>query len=162
MLFEAPIVDRIFLLGCGAHARKLYHYVATSEVRFGAFVSEIANEMSPVAGQEVLPFDRLGTPEAGDAVIIAIGHPLIRRRLSQACEDRAWRLGTILHRTAYCSPDVQIGAGSVICAGAIVETGAKIGRGVIVDVGAIIDHDTHIADFTHIRAGQVCTPASNH
>jgi hypothetical protein len=161
-LFEAPAVNRIFLFGCGAHARKLYHYIAASEIRFGGFLSEITSEIPPVAGQKVLPFDQLRTPEAGDAVVIAIGNPLIRRRLGQACEDRGWRLGTICHRTAYCAPDAQIGAGSVVCAGAIIETGVKIGRGVIVDVGAVIDHDTHVADFIHIRAGQVCSPTSNH
>lgn len=161
-LVEAPAVDRIFLFGCGAHARKLYHYVTASDIQFGGFLSEIPEEYPPVAGQLVLPFDQLGRPEAGDAVVIAIGNPSIRRRLGQDCEDRGWRLGTFLHRTAYCSPDATIGAGSVICAGAIIETGAKIGRGVIVDVGAVIDHDTYIADFTHIHAGQVCTPASRH
>ena len=161
-LFESPAVDRIFLFGCGAHARKLYHYVNASDILFGGFLSEISDEVPPVTGQLVLPFDKLADPEVGDAVVIAIGNPLIRRRLGEACEDRGLRLGTILHRTAYCSPDAKIGAGSVICAGAIVETGANIGRGVIVDVGAVIDHDMHIADFTHIRAGHVCTLASNH
>lgn len=162
MRFEIPVFDRIFIFGCGAHARKLYQYVAASDVGFGGFLSEIQEENPPVAGHKILPFDQLGTPEPGDAIVVGIGNPFIRRRLSQACEDKGWQLGTILHRTSYCSPDVLIGAGSVVCAGAIIETGAKIGRGVIVDVGAIIDHDTHVSDFTHIRAGQICTPASNH
>ena len=157
--FELPVINRIFIFGCGAHARKLYHYVVASDVRFGGFLSEIPDENPPVTGQKVLPFDQLGAPAPGDAIVVGIGDPLIRCRLGQACEDRGWRLGTISHRTAYCSPDVRIGAGSVVCAGAIIETGAKIGRGVIVDVGAVIDHDTHVSDFTHIRPGQICTPA---
>lgn len=62
---------------------------------------------------------------------------------------------TFIHPGANVSPDVKIGAGTVVCAGASVGYGAKIGRGCIIDTGAVIGRNVVVSDWKCVSCGEV-------
>lgn len=62
---------------------------------------------------------------------------------------------TIIHATAYVSPTVKLGAGTMVLPKAMINTATEIGRGCIINCGAIIDHGCVIEDGVHICLGAI-------
>ena len=86
-------------------------------------------------------------------VIVAIGDNKIRERLQLKLLNQGAKIVTIIHPSAYISPNKNIGNGTVIFANAVVNTDAIIGSGCIINTGATIDHDCQLDDFVHISPG---------
>lgn len=152
------MTKKLYIFGCGEHALKVYHF-AVAKYASISFVYETPED-SPVAGVSASSLERVHR-EPADKIFVAIGNPIARRRIVELCVAEGWELATIIHETAYCAPGVDIGEGSVICAGAIIETGSVVGRCAIVDIGALLDHGTRVADYVHIKPGQICPANSN-
>ncbi len=152
-------VERV-VFGTGAHARKAFHCWTLAGATVAAFADENAAATSPVAGLKVLtPAELEGRAQSGE-LFVAVGRADARRRLMEHFSRRGWHLPALVHPKASVAPDAVLGEGSIVAAGAIVESGARIGRGAIVDVGVIVDHDCLVADFCHLRPGQVCPPTT--
>ena len=147
------------VFGTGAHARKAFHIAVLRGDRVAAFVDEQPDAQAPVPGVPVLSALRLAAMPPGD-LFVAIGRPDVRRRLMDEASARSWRLPPLVHPSASVAPDAVLGDGVMVAAGAVVESGTHIGRGCIVDIGVLIDHDCVVAEFTHLRAGQVCAPGT--
>ena len=62
---------------------------------------------------------------------------------------------TIVHATAWVSPDARLESGVVVLAGAVVNTGAHVLRHAIVNSAAVIEHDVLIGAGTHVAPGAV-------
>lgn len=62
---------------------------------------------------------------------------------------------TLIHPSAWVSPRVGLGVGTVIMPGAMVNADARIGGACIVNTGAIIEHDVVVGDGAHISPGAV-------
>lgn len=62
---------------------------------------------------------------------------------------------TIIHNTAYVSPEATVGKGTVVLPKAIINTSVRIERGCIINCGAIIDHGCVIEDGVHICLGAI-------
>jgi PglD N-terminal domain len=143
------------LFGTGAHARKAFHIAVRGGDRVAAFVDEKPGAQAPVPGVPVLPLlPQVGTTPG--SLFVAIGRAEVRRRLMDEAAASGWRLPPLVHPTASVAPDAVLGEGVMVAAGAVVESGSQLGRGCIVDIGALVDHDCDIAEFSHLRAGQVC------
>lgn len=142
------------IFGTGAHARKAYHCAVQGGDRVAAFIDDNPAAQAPVPGVPVQPA-QLASAQAG-TLFVAIGRSEVRRRLMDEAAAQGWRLPPLVHPSASVAPDAVLGAGVLVAAGAVVDSGAHIGRGCIVDIGVLIDHDCEIAEFTHLRAGQVC------
>lgn len=152
---------RLLIFGTGAHARKLSHYATLLGWHVVGFVDEVPQAPAPLQGLRVLAPEAMGEPgEAADAVFVAVGAPVARRRLCDGLQARGWPLPALVHPGAWVAPDAVLGAGTLVAAGAVVETGAVVGRGVIVDIGVLLDHDVQVSDFAHLRAGEVHGPRS--
>lgn len=148
------------IFGTGAHARKAGHCALRAGELVVAFIDENPAAVSPLAGVPVLAADVWAAATAGDGLFVAIGRADVRRRLMDAAAARGWHLPPLVHPTASVAADAVLGEGVLVAAGAVVESGARIGRGAIVDIGVIVDHDTVVADFCHLRPGQVCPAGS--
>ena len=149
------------IFGTGAHARKAGHCVLRAGDSVAAFVDENPAASSPLPGVPVLSADAWAAAPAGDALFVGIGRAEVRRRLMDAAAASGWRLPPLLHPLASVAPDAMLGDGVLVAAGAVVESGSHIGRGAIVDIGVLVDHDCVVADFCHLRPGQVC-PSGSH
>ncbi len=143
------------LFGTGAHARKAFHIAMLGGDSVAAFVDEEPDAQAPVPGVPVWSSQLLATMPPGD-LFVAIGRTEVRRRLMDEAAARGWRLPPLVHPGASVAPDAVLGEGVLVAAGAVVESGTHIGRGGIVDIGVLVDHDCTVAEFTHLRAGQVC------
>lgn len=88
-----------------------------------------------------------------DALVIAIGDNLIRRRLFERLSLAGESFVIARHPAAVIAPDAVIGPGTMISAGVIVNPGSVIGSNVILNTGSTIDHHNHIADHVHIAPG---------
>ena len=87
---------------------------------------------------------------AGD-VIVAIGDPVIRRRIQEGIEEE--RLAVLIHPDAVIAEDVAIGKGTVVMAGTVINPGSVIGRGCIINTCASVDHDCKLGDYVHVAVG---------
>ena len=143
------------VFGTGAHARKAFHIAVLGGGRVAAFIDEQPGAQAPVPGVPVVMSLDLASPLPGD-LFVAIGRAEVRRRLMDEAVAGGWRLPPLVHPRASVAPDAVLGEGVMVAAGAVVESGAHIGRGCIVDIGVLVDHDCAIAEFTHLRPGQVC------
>jgi len=87
----------------------------------------------------------------GDYQFIAVGNNYHRRR--EALSMRGRGCPPLIHRTAWVSPNVCIGWGTIIMAGAVIQADVIIGKHCIINTGASVDHDCRIGDFVHIAPG---------
>lgn len=62
---------------------------------------------------------------------------------------------TIIHTTAYVSPQAKIGVGTMVLPKAMVNTGTVVGRGCIINCGAIVDHGCMVEDGVHVCLGAI-------
>jgi sugar O-acyltransferase (sialic acid O-acetyltransferase NeuD family) len=88
-----------------------------------------------------------------DAVVVAIGDNLTRQTISLQLESQGKRFAAAVHPSAVVGSDVEIGAGTMVCAGAVVNPGARVGRGVILNTACSVDHHNYVGDYAHIAPG---------
>lgn len=104
----------------------------------------------PVIGRgEDLPANVLPS----DQIFVAIGNNATRSAWLTRLQAIGLDVATVIHPSAILSPEVSIGAGSLVVAGAVVNIGCVIGKGCIVNTGAIVDHDCILGDGVHICPG---------
>jgi UDP-3-O-[3-hydroxymyristoyl] glucosamine N-acyltransferase len=150
----------LVIFGTGAHARKAYHCWTQAGGIVTAFADENPAAACPVPGVAMMSAADLDALPPNGQLFIAIGRAEVRQRLMDRYAQSGWQLPSLVHPRASVAPDAKLEAGVLVAAGAVVESGTQVGRGAIVDVGVIVDHDCRIAAFCHLRAGQVCPPAS--
>ncbi len=121
-----------------------------------------ADETPELKGQQVLGRPVLGDPaEVAEQVaelgitgaFIAVGAPQPRARLAKICQAMGLSLPTLIHPTAYLSPEAKIGEGAFLGAGVQVLPGASVGDLCRVNAGTIVSH--------HVRVGYCNTIGPN-
>lgn len=87
-------------------------------------------------------------------VIIAVGNPVIRKRIQERYEKAGVSLVTLVHPKAVLPNNIiKVGKGSVIMAGAVIQADVAIGTSVIVNTSASVDHECKIGNYVHISVG---------
>ncbi|SEG13995.1 transferase hexapeptide (six repeat-containing protein) [Eubacterium ruminantium] len=106
----------------------------------------------PVIGSLMfLPTYRKDYPDA----IVAFGDNSNRLLQTKVLLNDGYNVPTLIHPTAYVSPDAEIAPGCIIRAKAVVSRFVKLGTATILNVGALIDHDVEIGEGSHILMGAV-------
>lgn len=106
----------------------------------------------PVIGSlAFLPAFKKDFPDA----IAAFGNNSNRLLQTKALMDAGYHIPTLIHPTAYVSPDAEIAHGCIIRAHCVVSRYVKLGMATILNVGALIDHDVEIGEGSHILMGAV-------
>ena len=85
----------------------------------------------------------------------AFGNNEGRMRWLERLEAAGAAIATLIHATAYVSPEATIGVGTVVLPKAIINTGVVLNSGCIINCGAIIDHGCVIEDGVHICLGAI-------
>jgi sugar O-acyltransferase (sialic acid O-acetyltransferase NeuD family) len=88
-----------------------------------------------------------------DGAFVAIGSCALRDQKLAKLVAIGADIAVLIHRSAYVSEGVIVGAGSLVCAGAIIQPGCRLGRGAIVNTGATVDHDSALGDAVHVCPG---------
>jgi sugar O-acyltransferase (sialic acid O-acetyltransferase NeuD family) len=88
-----------------------------------------------------------------DTIVVAVGDNSTRQRICLRLESQGERFAAAIHPSAVVGSDVEIGAGTMVCAGAVVNPGARIGHGVILNTACSVDHHNYVGDYAHIAPG---------
>jgi len=62
---------------------------------------------------------------------------------------------TLVHPSAYVSPEAVLEAGVTVLPKAVVNTGVTVKEGCIINIGALIDHDTVVEAGCHLAPGAI-------
>jgi len=149
----------ILILGAGGHAWVVADIFLRAQ-KEGASVRLIGclDDDSRLHGSKILGVEVVGSLNmvkeiSHDGVVVAIGSNRIRSQVYKRLQDQGEKFVQAVHPSAIISPDVKIGAGSMICGGVIVNPGTVIGQNVIVNTGSTIDHHNKIGNHVHIAPG---------
>ncbi|MFN9370121.1 MAG: hypothetical protein ACK6CT_15380 [Planctomycetia bacterium] len=83
----------------------------------------------------------------GDACLLAIGIPGVRRQVADKILARGVNFLTLVHPAAIVAPTASIGAGSIVCPYAIVSDSARLGRCALMNFHSSLGHDAAAGDF---------------
>lgn len=85
--------------------------------------------------------------------VIAIGDPVVRRRVDEIATAAGRHPATLVHPSAQVGSQVTLGTGAYVGPGAVLTTNVAVGRHSIVNVGATLSHDVVVGDFVTIGPG---------
>lgn len=91
----------------------------------------------------------------GAAVVIAIGAPAVRARISTALDAGGAEYCTLVHPRAVIGSQVRLASGAVVCSGAQISTNVEIGVHGHINPGAIIGHDSVLAGCVSVNPGAI-------
>ena len=87
-------------------------------------------------------------PEASTwAYALGIGNPQHRRAMDLSLTKQGLEPASLVHPSVLIGPDVEIGAGAVICANTVITTNVRIGASTQINIGCVIAHDARIGDY---------------
>jgi len=146
--------QRILIVGAGGFGREVSHWARDAwpewNDRLAGFLGRSGQTLVPSVGDTGLliladPADY--APQPGDAFLLAIGIPGVRRRVAEALAARGAEFLTLVHPTAVVAPTATLGPGSIVCPHAVVSDSAATGRLVLVNYHASLAHDAVAGDF---------------
>lgn len=144
----------LLIIGAGSFSTEideLVHLLGYTDI---AFIDDNAAtaRCQPVVGVMAdIPTIR----EKYDTAIVALGNNENRMKYHRILKENNYNIPTLIHPTAYISPDVEMGCGCIIRTKAVVSRYVRLGESVIVNVGGLIDHDCTLGDGCHVLMGAV-------
>ena len=145
-------VRRILIVGAGGLGREVLHWARAAWPQrtslIAGFLSTDAQMLSADdSSLRVVADPAAFEPRPGDALVLAIGIPAVRRRVAEELLSRGAEFLTLVHPSAIVCDSATIGAGSILCPGAIVSDSARLGRFCLVNYHASLAHDAAAGDF---------------
>jgi len=152
----------IVIIGGGGHGRELHDILVAINGRgtawdFLGFVDDhdldagILHRIGAVhLGDQTILKDF-----AGAMFVIGIGAPAARSTIETTALQAGLQPATLVHPGAWTGLDVEIGAGSVLCANVSITTNIVLGRQVHINRNATVGHDTRIDDFVTLHPGAI-------
>jgi sugar O-acyltransferase (sialic acid O-acetyltransferase NeuD family) len=149
---------RLIVVGAGGFGRELFSWAADCHQ---------AGSLPPLAGfiddnptqLETYGYDLpcLGgiddfRPSPQDSLLIAIGAPATKKRVTEQLRDRGAKFATMLHPSAVIARTAHIGEGAIFCPLSLASADARIGRLVIVNTLSSVGHDVTLGDYCTLSA----------
>jgi sugar O-acyltransferase (sialic acid O-acetyltransferase NeuD family) len=119
------------------HADLIAGFLSDDPLRLDGF-STGARILSPVHDYR---------PEDGDYLLLGVGIPFSRRRVTEQLLARGARFVSLVHPQAVVASSAIVGEGAVICPFAVVSDSAQLGRFVLINYHASLGHDSTAGDF---------------
>lgn len=144
-------VSRIIIVGAGGFGREVLQWACDAwperASRIAGFLSAERDRLDQHACRlEIIGDPGSYVPQPGDALLLAIGIPGIRRNVAESLRSRGAEFLTLLHPTAIVASTATIGEGSVICPYAIVSDAARVGDFVLMNYHSSLGHDASAGD----------------
>ncbi|HET6351100.1 MAG TPA: acetyltransferase [Coriobacteriia bacterium] len=146
----------LIVIGAGGHANSVIDALRSAGIEPSGAIDREQTPGQTVGGLPVIGSDadleRLFCEGTYRAVlgIGSVGDTTARRAAVERASAMSFHFETVVHRTAYVSPNATLGTGVFIGAGAVVGPGVTVGDFAIVNSGAVIDHDCMVGAFAHI------------
>jgi sugar O-acyltransferase (sialic acid O-acetyltransferase NeuD family) len=146
---HVPEVNRILVVGAGGFGREVVHWARDA---WPAASSRIAGFLAADGGGDS-PLPVIGDPDdfepsPGDGLLLAIGIPMVRRRVAESLLARGARFLTLIHPTAIVAASASIGGGSILCPYSIASDAVRLGRFTLLNYHASLGHDASTGDFS--------------
>lgn len=151
--FRASQCQRILIVGAGGFGREVLqwalHAWPDEAHKIGGFLSDDPEALA----EQNTRFTIIGSaagykPAPGDALVLAIGIPEIRRRVAEMLVARGAEFLSLVHPTAIVADSAQVGEGTILCPYAIVSDNCKLGKFVLMNYHSSVGHDSSVADFS--------------
>lgn len=143
---------KLIILGAGGFGKTVYDVASQSGVYDSiAFLDDNSTD-SRVVGK-CADYSKFISPDT--QIYPAFGNnngrlDWIEKLLSEGAD-----VPTIVHQSAYVSPTVILGKGTVVLPKAVINTDTVVEMGVIVNCSAVIDHGCVIGNGVHVCLGAI-------
>lgn len=151
-------MKHLLIIGAGGFGRELFG-VAREAVGFGVefdikgFLDANPAALAGFAGYPpVVGSPETYRPEPDDVFVAALGSIAARRRCVALIAEKGGVFRSIVHRSAFCGPNVTIGDGSFLAPNVSLTADITLGRHVSVFHSSSIGHDSVVGDFAHVYA----------
>ena len=143
----------LVIVGAGGHGREVLDVVEASGLPFLGFVDDGSPDVEPLTRRAATLLGGVAEIEGLDvAVLLGLGDSRVRRRVGEALLGCRWSRA-VVHPLASTGTDVELGAGTVLCAGARLTTHITVGLHGYVGPNATIGHDATLADYVTVLPG---------
>ncbi len=143
---------KLIILGAGGYGRTVAD-IARQGDRYSEILFLDDNSIAEDVIGKCAEYIKFITPDT--EIYPAFGNNEGRLRWIKKIEVAGGTVPTLIHATAYVSPEATVGNGTVVLPKAVINTGVTVNRGCIINCGAIIDHDCVIEEGTHICLGAI-------
>lgn len=144
---------RLIIVGAGGLGREVYEYskeaFAQGEYGYCGFIDDSYNEGDTSSAALLGAIDEY-EPMDTDRLLLAIGEPRIRSKISEVLIARGAHFATLIHPKSHVASSATIGVGSIIAPFATLGAFAHVGAFTHVHFYASAAHDTHIGDCVSI------------
>lgn len=139
-------MKRIVILGSGGYGRTVVD--VSVQLDYSTIILDDADPAHPLSSFS-------SYIDENTSFIPAFGNNSFRLEWINRIEDNGGNLATLIHPTAYVSPNATITPGTVILPHAIVNTDVVVGKGCIINLGAMVDHGCILEEGVHICLGAI-------
>lgn len=147
------------VIGGGGHARVLIAGLKRlNRPILGLTVAEKSFAGTQVGGSLVLGTDDILERYDPKTVCLINGigstrDMTLRHAIFERFIGQGFSFASVIHPSAFCENDVELGEGIQVMAGAVIQTGCRIGANTIINTSASVDHDCRIGAHCHIAPG---------
>lgn len=140
------------IYGSGGSGREVMEIARTQNVWEELVFIDDFNESDAPVKKVTFEHFKERYPKEKAEIVISIGETKDREMLRKRVKDAGYSLGTVIHPSAYISPDAKVSEGLIARANAVVSCGVRIGENVQLFEGSTIGHDTVIGIDSIISA----------
>jgi sugar O-acyltransferase (sialic acid O-acetyltransferase NeuD family) len=149
-------VEQIVIVGGGGFGWEVTEYVK-KDIENG-FLSDtslmgIIDDQTDNALRAPIELPYLGTisdycPEKNDRLLLAIGNPIIRRKVRERLASVNSKFISYVHSSVYVAESAKINEGVIVCAGSIINAGAILKDFSVVNVFCSIGHGAIVGKYS--------------
>ena len=145
----------IVIVGAGGLGREVYCYlndlieIKNVEWKIKGFLDDKVSSLKEYGiDSPVFSTVSLFKPEPSDRVIVAVGDPVIRKKIVDSLVGRNVQFVSVVHPLAYVAKGAKIGPGCLIAPFAFVGPNSDIGSHTVLNAYASVGHDSNVGSFS--------------
>jgi len=139
------------ILGTGGFAIELCALVRAAGGDVAGFIGPQRVDDLPAAYLGEDSILESAVPDA--SILVAVGEPGMRERLSGMVRAKGRRLATFISPNAFVADDATVGEGAMIYPNATVHARVRLEAGVLINSNASVGHETSIGAFANVGPG---------
>lgn len=150
-------VKNIAIIGAGGLGKEmlvLIHQINALEPQWNVVGFYDDHSAASIAGLPVLgKIETLNSGSLNLAVIIAVGDPLVKKKIASRLINPALYFPSLIHPAATVGSNIKVGAGTIITAGCRLTVDIDLGKHVLLNLNTTVGHDVTIGDYSSIMPG---------